>query len=104
MQHDLDLMVWGAAFDEKLVSVRRTQGQRIDHQSISGCELQFPKSVHFLIPGKRNLRWIEGAVLRRSRKVEHARILADDANKKAIDLRSVGLVDFTRQPCLVLGR
>src|SRR6266849_5698028 len=104
MQHDLDLMVRGAAFDDESISVGRGQGHRMDKQAIPGSELKFPETIHFLVAGKRNSGWVKGAVLGRARKVDHTHALVDDANKEAIDLGGVSLIDFSRQPCRVLGR
>src|ERR1700721_3783978 len=104
MEHARNLMVRGAPFDSEPIPIGRSQGHRIDKQAIAGFELKFPRTIHFLVAGKRNSPWIKGPVLWRARKVDHSLVLVDDANKEAIDLRGVGLVDFSLQPCRVLGR
>src|ERR1700688_55139 len=96
-------MVRGAAFDSEPIPIGRGQGHRIDKKAIAGSKLKFPGAIHFLVAGKRNSPWVKGAVLWRTRKVDHPPVLVEDANKEAIDFRSVGLIDFSRQPRGVLG-
>src|SRR5258708_37085596 len=104
MQHDFDLMIRSAAFDDETVSVWRGQRHRIDQQAIAGSELKLAGTIHFLVAGKGNVRWFERIILWRSRKVDNTHVLVDDTDEKAIDLRGIGLVDFSLQPCRVLCR
>src|ERR1700730_15419416 len=89
MEHDLNLMIRGTTFDSEPIPIGRSQGHRIDKHAIAGSELKFPRTIHFLVAGKRNSPWVKGAVLGRSRKVDHARALIDDANKEAIEPRPI---------------